>query len=130
MPNGWVYILASDTGTLYAGVTSDLNQRVLQHRSGIRSGFASKYHCNRLVHYEAFQDIVMAIAREKTIKGWSRSRKIALIESHNPQWKDFAEHLGKQMLMPNQSIAEENARQTKRIRLSHPGDPKHSRPGK
>ena len=77
MPNGWVYILASDTGTLYTGVTSDLNQRVLQHRSGIRSGFNSKYHCNRLVHYEAFQDIVMAIAREKTIKGSSRSRKIA-----------------------------------------------------
>ncbi|MCL5262804.1 MAG: GIY-YIG nuclease family protein [Acidobacteria bacterium] len=120
MPNGWIYILASDTGTLYTGVTSDLNQRVLQHRNGIRSGFAKKYGCKRLVHYEAFQDIAAAIAREKTIKGWSRSRKIALIESHNPQWKDFAEHLGKQMLMPNQNIAGENTKQAKRIQLSHP----------
>ena len=127
MPSGWIYILASNTGTLYTGVTSDLNQRILQHRNGIKSGFATKYGCKSLVHYEAFQDIAEAIAREKTLKGWSRSKKIALIESRNPQWKDFAENLGKQMLMPNQSIAEENARQAKRIQLSPTSKPSSSK---
>jgi putative endonuclease len=118
MRRGWVYILVGRTGTLYTGVTSDLYSRVLQHRNGIKSGFASKYDCNRLAYFEEYGDIRSAIGREKTIKGWIRVKKIALIESLNPEWKDLAKHWGSQMLMPGESIKEENERQKRRIRLS------------
>ncbi len=120
MPQSWVYILASRTGTLYTGVTSDLTRRVLEHRSGIRSGFASKYGCDRLVYYEESGDIAVAIAREKAIKGWTRAKKIALIEAKNPDWNDLAKHLGSRMLMPNQSMAEEDEKEARRIRLPLP----------
>ncbi len=92
MRRGWVYILVGRTGTLYTGVTSDLYSRVLQHRNGIKSGFASKYGCNRLAYFEEYGDISSAIGREKTIKGWTRAKKITLIESLNPELKDLAEH--------------------------------------
>ena len=97
---GWVYILAGRTGTLYTGVTSDLYRRVLEHREKIRPGFAAKYDCNRLVFYEASGDIGRSIDREKQIKGWTRAKKIALIESLNPEWKDLAEGWGKPMELP------------------------------
>jgi putative endonuclease len=117
MPKGWVYILVGGTGTLYTGVTSKLYQRVLQHKRGIKSGFASKYHCDRLAYFEECADIRSAIAREKTIKGWTRAKKIALIESLNPNWKDLAKDWGSQMLVPGQSMREENNRQRRRTRL-------------
>ena len=89
-----VYILANRRqGTLYTGVTSNLAQRVFQHREGLTPGFASRYGCNRLVFYETYERIVDAIAREKQIKGGSRTKKIALIESMNPEWKDLYESL-------------------------------------
>ena len=89
-----VYILASrHHGTLYTGVTSNLAQRVFQHREGLTPGFASRYGCNRLVFYETYDRIVDAIAREKQIKAGSRAKKIALIESINPEWKDLYESL-------------------------------------
>ncbi|MGB8478194.1 MAG: GIY-YIG nuclease family protein [Acidobacteriaceae bacterium] len=97
MKPGWVYILVGRTGTLYTGVTSDLYRRVLEHREKIRSGFAAKYDCNRLVFYEASGDIGRSIDREKQIKGWTRAKKIALIESLNPEWKDLSKGWGEPM---------------------------------
>ena len=117
MKRGWVYILCGRTGTLYTGVTSDLYKRVLQHRNGVRSGFASKYDCHRLVYFEEYGDIANAIDREKKIKGWTGAKKLALIQAKNPEWRDIAQHWGQPMLMPNQSIREENERQQRRIRL-------------
>jgi len=96
----WVYVVASITGTLYVGITHDLELRVRQHKSGEFEGFAKKYGCNRLVYYEEFQNVLKAIRREKQLKGWRRSKKLALIESMNPRWQDLAESWGRQMLMP------------------------------
>jgi predicted GIY-YIG superfamily endonuclease len=85
-----VYILAKRRdGTLYTGVTSDLVKRIDQHKSGVSEGFARRYSCDRLVHFELFDRIADAIAREKQIKAGSRAKKIALIEAHNPQWADL-----------------------------------------
>ena len=89
-----VYILANRRqGTLYTGVTSNLAQRIFQHRNGMTPGFATRYGCNRLVFYEAYERMDEAIAREKQIKGGSRAKKIALIETINPEWKDLYESL-------------------------------------
>jgi predicted GIY-YIG superfamily endonuclease len=89
-----VYILANRRqGTLYTGVTSNLAQSIFQHRNGMTPGFATRYGCNRLVFYEAYERMDEAIAREKQIKGGSRAKKIALIETINPEWKDLYENL-------------------------------------
>jgi putative endonuclease len=85
----FIYIMASRSRVLYTGVTNDLARRVGEHRQGL-GGFTSRYRITRLVHFEQFTDIRVAIAREKEIKGWKRSRKIALIESRNPTWEDLA----------------------------------------
>ncbi|WP_374283180.1 GIY-YIG nuclease family protein [Novosphingobium sp.] len=85
-----VYILASSrNGTIYVGVTSDLVQRVWQHREGVADGFTERYGCKVLVWYELHSTMEHAIAREKQIKGGSRKRKLALIELNNPQWRDL-----------------------------------------
>ena len=97
MKPGWVYILAGRTGTLYTGVTSDLDRRMKEHRIKLRPGFAAKYDCNRLVYCEGSDDIRRSIDREKQIKNWTRAKKIALIQSMNPWWKDLAEDWGKPM---------------------------------
>ena len=76
-------------GTLYTGVTSNLPQRVHQHREGLVEGFTRQYRCKSLVHYEFFERMDEAIAREKQIKGGSRAKKLALIEAANPQWRDL-----------------------------------------
>lgn len=91
----WVYILASDRGVLYIGVTSNLYRRVLDHRSGIRSGFATKYKCHRLIYFEEYTYMTSAIAREKELKGWRRSKKIALVKQKNEYFRDLAEGWGK-----------------------------------
>jgi putative endonuclease len=89
-----VYILSNRRqGTLYTGVTSNLAERIFQHRAGLTPGFSSRYGCNRLVFYERYERMDEAIAREKQIKGGSRARKIALIEAMNPDWKDLYEAL-------------------------------------
>src|SRR5260370_26185982 len=87
----FVYIMGSLSGTLYIGMTNSIYRRALQHKSGEIEGFASKYHCNRLVYYESFDDVRNAIAREKQLKGWSRAKKIAFIESTNPRRDDLAQ---------------------------------------
>lgn len=87
---GYVYIMANKrNGTLYIGVTSNLVQRVWQHRNGAIDGFTKKYGCKRLVWYAVFGDIVSAIAQEKAIKFWRRSLKLTYIERMNPEWRDL-----------------------------------------
>ena len=76
-------------GTLYTGVTSNLIQRVWQHREDLCEGFSFKYKTNKLVYFEQCDDMLSAIAREKQIKGGSRKKKIRLIESFNPEWHDL-----------------------------------------
>ncbi len=89
MRQPYVYILASQpNGTLYTGVTSNLAQRLWQHGQP-GAGFSQRYHVKMLVWLEAHNIMETAIAREKQIKGWSRAKKIALIESANPQWSDL-----------------------------------------
>lgn len=86
---GFVYILSGKSGVLYTGVTNNLYLRVSQHRQQQIEGFSKQYNVTRLVYYEQFGDIREAIAREKQIKGWLRRRKIALIDSINPTWRDL-----------------------------------------
>jgi predicted GIY-YIG superfamily endonuclease len=89
-----VYIMASGrNGTLYAGVTSNLAQRVWQHREGVVEGFTQQYGCKLLVWFEAADTMEVAITREKQIKSGSRAKKIALIEAMNPQWQDLYEQI-------------------------------------
>ena len=88
----YVYMLASECyGTLYIGVTSDLVKRVWQHREGLADGFTKKHHVKRLVWFEAHEDIIAAITREKQLKKWNRAWKIGLIQAENPDWRDLYE---------------------------------------
>jgi putative endonuclease len=90
----YVYMLASGRyGTLYVGVTSDLIQRVWQHREKFVGGFTKEYKVNQLVWYEVHGEIVEAIRREKQIKHWNREWKLRLIHSMNPHWKDLYDEL-------------------------------------
>ena len=85
-----VYILASKrNGTFYTGVTSDLVKRVWQHKNDVVPGFTQKYSVHMLVYYELADEMATAIAREKQIKGGSRAKKLAMIESMNPGWRDL-----------------------------------------
>ena len=89
-----VYLLASErNGTLYTGVTSDLVKRVWQHKNDLADGFTKKYSVHCLVYYELADEMAAAIEREKQIKGGSRARKLALIESMNPEWRDLYDDL-------------------------------------
>jgi putative endonuclease len=86
----FVYIMTNRSKTLYTGVTNSLVRRVHEHKLGTGSSFAAKYNLDRLVYFERFEDIRNAIEREKQIKGWLRIKKIALIVSANPEWKDIS----------------------------------------
>ena len=98
-----VYILASDRhGTLYIGVTSDLIQRLSQHRSAALPGFTTRHGIYRLVRFELFGDMTAAITREKQLKRWHRQWKINLLESENPDWHDLAPGLGLPPLAPRE----------------------------
>ena len=86
----YVYILASQrNGTLYIGVTTDLEQRIQKHRFGLYKGFSKKYKVYLLVYYEVYLDIRTAIQREKRLKKWERKWKLRLIEESNPEWSDL-----------------------------------------
>jgi putative endonuclease len=85
-----IYILCSASGVLYAGVTNDLECRVIQHKTKAVRGFTQRYDVTRLVYFEAFGDIRYAIAREKEIKGWRREKKLALIRRTNPKFRDLS----------------------------------------
>ncbi len=87
----YIYIITNKTNrVLYTGVTNDLKRRVYEHKKKLVKGFTSKYNVSKLVFYDICEDIEGAILREKQIKGWLRRKKIALIESMNPEWKDLS----------------------------------------
>ena len=86
----YVYILGSLSGTLYIGVTGKLEKRLRQHKEHVFEGFSEKYDVDRLLYWESYDDVHMAIAREKQLKGWRREKKIGLIESANPHWVDLS----------------------------------------
>ena len=89
-----VYLLASRyRGTLYVGVTSDLVQRIWQHRQGLVEGFTQRYGVHMLVWFEQHATMLDAIAREKRIKEWKRAWKLELIETNNPRWRDLYDDL-------------------------------------
>jgi len=87
----YAYIVASRSHTLYIGMTGNLTGRVFAHKRKLHEGFSATYNCNRLVLFEQFVNVRNAIAREKQLKGWSRAKKIALIEKANPTWRDLSE---------------------------------------
>jgi putative endonuclease len=87
----FVYVMTNHSGTLYTGVTSDLRRRVWEHKQGVVEGFTRRYNVKRLVFFEETADVNAAIARERQLKSWRRSKKVALIESVNPGWKDLSE---------------------------------------
>jgi putative endonuclease len=87
----FVYVMASHSRTLYIGVTADLARRVAEHRGGAGGSFTKRYRVRCLVYAEAFDYVVDALRREKQLKGWTRQRKIALIETANPGWSDLAD---------------------------------------
>ncbi len=89
MKHYYVYIMASISKRLYTGVTNNLIRRANEHRNRQGSGFTRKYRIFKLVYYETYPEIHSAIRREKQIKGWSREKKTAMIESANPTWKDL-----------------------------------------
>ncbi len=76
--------------TLYCGMTDDLQKRVYQHKNKLVKGFTKRYDISKLVYYEVTDDVIVAIQREKQIKGWLRNKKIALIETMNPGWDDLS----------------------------------------
>ena len=86
----YVYILASESGTLYIGITNDLERRVLEHKGGKIEWFTKKYKCHKLVYFEDTNDVYSAISREKQLKWWVRKKKENLISSTNPTWKDVS----------------------------------------
>ena len=86
----YVYITASRTKVLYTGVTSDLTGRIIQHKDKRLNGFSKKYNVSRLVWYNETNDIQTGLEWEKKIKGWSRKKKIDMIEKNNPQWQDLS----------------------------------------
>src|SRR5262245_46166087 len=86
----FVYILANSARMLYVGVTNDLKRRLHEHRTKAVPGYTRQYDITRLIYFEATHDIRAAIEREKKIKGWTRAKKVALIEAQNAAWADLS----------------------------------------
>ncbi|MFA4906513.1 MAG: GIY-YIG nuclease family protein [Candidatus Margulisiibacteriota bacterium] len=84
-------MMTNKSGTLYVGVTNNLERRIFEHKNALIEGFTKKYKINKLLYYEETNDVLAAINREKQFKGWRRDKKIALIESVNPEWRDLSE---------------------------------------
>ena len=91
MKHYYVYILANHSRNLYTAVTNDLQRRLYEHKHHLVAGFTSKYEITRLVYFEETSDVQVALAREKCIKVWPRTKKMALIESSNPDWRDLSD---------------------------------------
>ena len=88
----FVYILTNTHNTtVYIGVTNDLQRRLYEHKNHLVAGFTKQYNLHKLVYFECTSDVRAAIAREKQLKGWTRAKKNALIETTNPQWRDLSE---------------------------------------
>jgi putative endonuclease len=88
--NYYVYIMTNKSRTFYTGLTNNLERRVYEHKHKLIEGFTKRYNITQLVYYEVFDDVRSAIVREKQVKDWRREKKIALIESMNPTWKDLS----------------------------------------
>ncbi|MDP2919220.1 MAG: GIY-YIG nuclease family protein [Dehalococcoidia bacterium] len=91
MKEYYVYIMSNKSGTLYTGVTNDLERRVYEHKHKLVEGFTKRYNITRLVYFASSDDVTAAITREKQIKGMLRSKKIGLIKTMNPEFKDLSE---------------------------------------
>ena len=91
MKRYYVYIMANHSKALYTGVTNNLQRRIYEHKRHIVEGFTSRFHITRLIYFEETSDVQVALAREKCIKGWVRTKKVALIESSNSDWRDLSE---------------------------------------
>ncbi|GMU97211.1 GIY-YIG nuclease family protein [Ignavibacterium album] len=91
MKDYYIYIMTNKSKTLYTGMTNNLNRRVYEHKNKLIEGFTKKYNIDKLIYFELFNNPKDAIRREKQIKGWIRKKKIELIESMNPEWKDLSE---------------------------------------
>lgn len=89
----YVYIMASNSGTLYVGITNDLVRRAYEHKNDLVEGFTKKYQCHKLIYYEQTSDVNSAIAREKQIKNWRRDKKEMLIKANNPRWVDLYDEI-------------------------------------
>ncbi len=89
MLRSYVYIMTNNSRTLYIGVTADLSKRISEHKRLFADSFTKRYKITKLIYFEEFSDIRYAIEREKQLKGWLRRKKIELIESVNPQWKEI-----------------------------------------
>ena len=99
----WVYIMASKPwGTLYTGITSDIEARIYQHREGLLEGFSKRYSVKTLVYFEEHAVPAAAIQREKRIKKWPRVWKITLIRTSNPDWNDLAGDWYPKLMTPNE----------------------------
>ncbi len=94
MKRFYTYVLASRSRVLYVGVTSDLERRIFEHKQKLVTGFTARYNVNRLVYFEETLEVTSAILREKQLKGWTRAKKIALLESVNPEWRDLSKDWG------------------------------------
>jgi putative endonuclease len=90
MSKYYAYIMTNSARTLYVGMTGDLDRRVLEHKQKLVPGFTSRYNITLLVWYQDFDDPNRAIEAEKRIKSWRRSKKVALIEESNPEWRDLS----------------------------------------
>ena len=91
MKQYYIYILTNKSKTLYVGVTNNLPRRIYKHKNKLMKGFTSKYNIDKLVYYKAASDVYAALSREKQIKRWRREKKIRLIETMNPEWRDLSE---------------------------------------
>lgn len=89
----FIYFMASYSGVLYLGMTNDLIRRACEHKEGFKDGFTNKYKCNRLIYYEVCDNPYDAICREKEIKKWRREKKVDLIKTMNPLWKDLYDQI-------------------------------------
>lgn len=89
----YVYIMSSESGTLYIGVTRSIKKRAWEHKQGLTDGFTKKYGCHKLVYYEHYSDVGFAIAREKQLKNWNRQKKINLVRTINWSWRDLYDEL-------------------------------------
>ncbi len=92
MKQYYVYIMTNKSGTLYTGVTNNLERRVYEHKNKLIDGFTKKYNITQLIHFEVAVDVNAAIEREKQIKSWLRRKEVDLIESLNPGWKDLSKN--------------------------------------
>ncbi|MDA0737968.1 MAG: GIY-YIG nuclease family protein [Nitrospirae bacterium] len=90
MKQYYVYMMTNKSKTLYTGVTNNLTRRVFEHQQGLGGQFTQKYRISRLVYFEETRDVHAALTREKQIKGWTRAKKLELIEAQNSEWKDLS----------------------------------------